>query len=79
MAAEDLDADAGNGLNELFFLLDGPAFHHFDVVSGHGVLWNEVVDWVEYRVLRMLKAKLAKRADDPMIKARRRWRFVGIR
>jgi hypothetical protein len=53
LAAEDFDADAGNGLNELLLLLDGAAFHHFDVVSGHGVLWVLWLMGFGYRVLRV--------------------------
>ena len=34
--AEHLHADAGDLFDQLALLLDGAAFHHLDVVSGHG-------------------------------------------
>ena len=37
-AAQHLNADAGDLSHQFFLLLDGSAFHHFDVVRGHGCL-----------------------------------------
>jgi hypothetical protein len=38
LAAKNFNADAGNRFSQLFLLFDGAAFHHFDVVRGHGFL-----------------------------------------
>ena len=45
LATQNVNADTGDLGNQLFLLLDGPAFHHFDVVSGHGFPdgWVETV------------------------------------